>query len=342
MRPSSQQTKHYFFLLAGLCLFVPFLIFVFCIVAFSKNQDHLGAIPLNEDHTWYRDFSGRVLAEIQDQDIFYHNIGHSIEAVKSADIVFTGPSYVSYALDPETLKSFDTKHQLKSYNLSFIGIRPGAFTRSLIQRWHIQPKLWVLNADHYIFHFFENEWKLTLGPSTTSIPSMHYSKLQAWLNVIGRNLKWRMEDAWYNSNTAPTPSGIYRNVENGHFYHTNPGYYAKNNTFITLVPGSENCHISEKNIDYARKFLKDLNGKVVLMLTPHKEYCPQQAHELAKALNLELIVTPDTNYTSGDGGAHLDQKGAQKYTQFLLSELEKTAAFNSIQNAIFEYDHDKK
>jgi len=53
----------------------------------------------------------------------------------------------------------------------------------------------------------------------------------------------------------------------------------------------------------------------------------QQADELAKALNLELVAPPFDGMTTVDGGGHLDRNGAERYTSFLVREIVKTEAF---------------
>jgi hypothetical protein len=66
---------------------------------------------------------------------------------------------------------------------------------------------------------------------------------------------------------------------------------------------------------------------VVLTLVPHSQYCPAQARELAKALGVEIIIPPDTGYTTIDGGGHLDRKSAFKFTSFVMSQLAKSEAY---------------
>jgi hypothetical protein len=62
-------------------------------------------------------------------------------------------------------------------------------------------------------------------------------------------------------------------------------------------------------------------------LTAEASYCPMQAYELAKALGVEIITPPVDDYTSVDGGGHLDRKSAERFTGFLMSELIKTDAY---------------
>ena len=84
-------------------------------------------------------------------------------AVEAADIVFLGPSFVSYAVERETLKSSKQLSQLKIYNMAFVGIRGGEFSRLIIDRSGISPPLWIINVDDQFVHFFSDDLNVTLG-----------------------------------------------------------------------------------------------------------------------------------------------------------------------------------
>src|SRR5450755_4318535 len=61
------------------------------------THDFFSQIAKEGDENWYRNFGGRHVPQIQDQDIFYSNVGHSVASARASDIVFLGPSFVSYA-----------------------------------------------------------------------------------------------------------------------------------------------------------------------------------------------------------------------------------------------------
>jgi hypothetical protein len=293
-----------------------------------KGHDHFASYPLNGDIAFYRDFSGRTVPEIQDQELFYHNIGGSVAAARNADTILLGPSFVSYALDKTVLRQFETARGRHIYNMSFIGIRGGEFSRRIITRWKIKAPLWVINADDQFIHFFSKSLDLTLGPATTTIPPTLHNRLRGYLSVAARNLRWRAEDyiSYYKTGDG-SANGIYRNVATGDAtVEVNPRYTADDNKEISFDRGRD-CHASQETIEIARQYLKDIGGQVVLTLVPHSQYCPAQAYELAKALGVEIIVPPDRGYTTIDGGGHLDRKSALKFTSFLTSELVKTDAY---------------
>jgi len=293
-----------------------------------KGHDHFASYPLNGDIAFYRDFSGRTVPEIQDQELFYHNVGGSVTAAKAADIVVLGPSFVSYALDKAVLRQFETASGRHIYNMSFIGIRGGEFSRRIIARWKIRAPLWVINADDQFIHFFSRSLDLTLGPTTTRIPATRHWRIAGYISAAVRNLRWRAEDyiSYYRTGDG-SAYGIYRSIATGDAtVEVNPRYTADDNKEISFDRGRD-CHVTPETIGIARQYLEDIGGQVVLTLVPHSQYCPAQAYELAKALGIEIIVPPDRGYTTIDGGGHLDQKSAKRFTRFLISELIKTDAY---------------
>jgi len=277
----------------------------------------------------YRDLGGRQVPQVQDQDVFYSNVGNSIAATKRADIVFLGPSFVGFAVDRDTLQSSPLVDRLKIYNMSFIGVRSGEFSRLLINRWDLRAPLWIINVDDQEQHFFSADLNLSIGVEKTPIAAVTRSRVNGFLKVIGREIKWQIEEliAAIKMGHRYSPAGLYRNVSNGDIVlANNPSYLAKHKPiFLRRDP---DCHTNPTVVDYARKFLKEVGGNVVFMLVPHSRACVRQAVELASALNVELITPSFDGITSlDDGGSHLDKEGAKIFTSYLVAELVKTHAF---------------
>jgi cellobiose-specific phosphotransferase system component IIB len=286
-----------------------------------KGRDHFAAIAMASDPGYYLDFAGRKTPEIQDQELFYHNIGGSITAARKADVVLLGPSFVTYAFEPSALRQFEAANKRRVYNMSFIGIRGGEFVRRIITRWQVKAPLWVINVDDQFIHFFSRSLDLTLGPATTTIPAAEHGRTRGYLSVAARNFRLRMDG--YNGSQG----AIYRNIETGDAtVDSNPKYVADNNTQIQFERNRD-CHVSPETVAIARDYLRDIQGHVVLIMVPHSQYCPAQGRELAKALGVEIILAPDQGYTTIDGGGHLDRKAALKFTDYVMSELTKTQAY---------------
>jgi hypothetical protein len=295
----------------------------------AAGPDHFAAVPLNGDYAWYLDFSGRHVPEIQDEDLFYHGIGRSIEAAKMADIILLGPSFVAYALDPKLLNEFGVRHGIKIYNMSFIGLRSGEFSRRVIKHWGLRPKLWIINVDDQFDHFFTPSLTLSIGPQTTPIAAVKYGRLHGWFAVAARNIRWRMENSWASWSTGQPLGllGIYRRPDDGSTYlAANPRYYSSDNS-IVHADRDPNCHTNSKIIEAGREYLRDIDGQTVFMLVPHSQYCPEQARELGQALGIETLLSSNAGFSTVDGGGHLDHKGAVAFTVFLLSALEQSETF---------------
>jgi hypothetical protein len=298
------------------------------------GRDHFAALQ-GEDQEWYRDFAGRNVPEIQDQEIFYHNIGQSIEWAKKADVIILGSSQVMYALDKEDLQEFGERHQLRIYNMSFVGVRGGELLRQIIKKWNIRPKLWIINVDDRIIPFFSPSTDATFGPIRQKIPAIAETRVAGFLNVASRNLRWRLEDwtARIRDGTV-APSGIYRNVRTGFMkVESNPQYLAEDNRKL-VIERDQNCHATSESRQFGKEFLTEIGGRTLFMLVPHSQACTLQARELSDELGVEVVISDGAGFSTIDGGGHFDKKSALKYTPFLLSAVENSAAFKEATNAI--------
>jgi len=330
--PTNLAISRYLLVFVGIGLSVA-LLFLFAISSLSSYDnsaapDYFSQISREGSSIWYRNFGGRQIPQIQDQDVFYNNVGSSIAAAKSADIVFLGPSFVSYAVDRDTLRASPSLDRLKLFNMAFVGIRGGEFSRRVIERWRIQPPLWVINVDDQFVHFFSSDLNVTLGPQKAPIGAITRNRVGGYLAVIGRNLRWRAEDVMATFRDGRfSQTGIFRNVVNGDMaVDANPAYLASDNRPM-ISARDQGCHTTPEVVDYARTFLRKIGGHVILTLVPHSQSCLGQAAELAKALNVELIAPPFSGLTTVDGGGHLDKRGAEKFTRYMAAELIKSEAF---------------
>ena len=149
-----------------------------------------------------------------------------------------------------------------------------------------------------------------------------------------RTLRWRIEDAVARVHDGGwTPSGLYRSVATGDVDLTvNPKYAASNNE-VLKISRDPNCHVTPETIRVAKEFRKTFSGEMVLTLVPHSQYCPQQARELAAALDVEVILPSIDGYSTIDGGGHLDKRSAAKFTEAVMSELVKTKAYKGAFSA---------
>jgi hypothetical protein len=199
----------------------------------SQNLTGLSAfarISLFDHNIWYRDLGGRTVPEIQELDLFYHNIGPSIAEARQADVILLGPSFMLYAIDPDELRQFGKEHGMKIYNMAFFGVRSGEFSRELIKRWSLHPKLWIINVDDNFDHFFSTPLKMWWlnSPQAVPIPPVGYDRMKGWTSVARRNVRWRLEDA-----RAPSGSdrSVYRRIDDGSVYLDNDPRYGATTPF---------------------------------------------------------------------------------------------------------------
>jgi hypothetical protein len=283
-------------------------------------------ISLLDRKLWYRDLGGRTVPELQELDLFYHNIGPMIAEARGADIILLGPSFVLYAIDPDELRHFGKKHGIKIYNMAFFGVRSGEFSREIIKRWSLHPKLWIINVDDNFDHFFSTSLKMWWfnSPQSVPIPPIGYDRMKGWVSVARRNVRWRFEDA-----RAPSGSdrSVYRRIDDGSVYlDNNPRYGATDNETLVVVR-DPNCHATPETIKIGRDYLASIGGDSILTLIPNSTWCPTQALELGKGLGREVLLPPDANYSTVDNGGHLDHKSAVAFTRFILSSLEQSQTF---------------
>jgi hypothetical protein len=308
------------------------------------GKDHFAAIPLNGDRTWYLNNLDGVPNAIQDRDIFYHNIGHSIDNARQADIIILGHSMFTVGLRYDLVREFAIRHHVKIFNMTVEGVPEGEFSRQVIVRWGLMPKLWIINADDRVHDFFDS--------TITDYGNFHesaadnvvtYGRLTGYYHVIYRNLLWRamllaskiwpwtIRSGW--SNDSPETrlvANVWRSAQDGNADIDEIPVFARSGNPPMFIKRNQNCPASPEEIEHARSYLAAIGGTAVLSLAPAEGFCPQRVRELGAALNVETIIPPDVRvYTSWDD-VHLDKAGAVAFTQFFLMALEHTTAFEQI------------
>lgn len=211
--------------------------------------------------------------------------------------------------------------------MAFIGVRGGEFSRRITERWNLNPKLWVINIDDQIFHFFSRSLSLTFGPKTVPIDAAFRGWVGSFLNVARVNLKWREERALAAAVGETWGLGLFRGVKDGALDLRPFAAYNADGNKVLKVKRDPNCHATAETIALAREFLQTFRGQVVFTLFPHEQYCPTQAREIGEALGVEVLIPNETDYTMFDGGGHMDHKAAVRYTTYLTDAIEHSRAF---------------
>jgi len=313
-----------------------------CLLLARQGGDHFAALaPNNAKASWYQDLAGDYVTEIQDQDLFYHDIGRSIDYVRRADVVILGSSLVSFALNEEVIRDrLELPHGLKFYNMAFVGISSSEFSRRIIEKYGLHPRLWIINADDGGGggNFFSRNLMRSFGADVKSISASQHGRAHAYYDVIRRNLRWRLEDVTaaarrglFPANAAKTViPKFYRSDETGaadmSFF---PHFLADDNPRVKMTRDPD-CHTTPGVIAAARDFVRALGSQVVLTLVPNFHGCLTQVREIADAIGVEVVLPPRTDYSSWDNGGHLDRNGSAEFTSDLVSGLEKTSAFQAL------------
>jgi hypothetical protein len=326
-------------------LFGAYIVRLFAIVAFfaivistlaTVDHAHFASIaPADLDpEEWYQDTGGRRVMEIQDQDLFYHGIGSSIDNLRQADIVVLGSSIVAFGIDGHVADDFMRRHGLTFYNMSFIGIFSGEFPRRIIQKFNIHPRLWIINADDGggPGNFFSRNLTRAFSADVQTIPAIQHNRLIAFKEVARRNLRWRLEDlpdesAALLGSAVNFGARFYRSAKTGNGeFRSFPQYESASNGSV-VIKRSPDCHTNAEAVATARDFVRDIGGSVILTVIPNTHYCEAQAREIAESLGVELVLPGHLDYSSWDGGGHLDRRGSTRLTADLMGAVEKSGTF---------------
>ena len=312
-----------------------------CLLLSRQRCDHFTAIAPAGKASWYEDLGGDYVTEIQDQDLFFHNIGRSIDYARRADIVILGSSLASFAVSDETIHDrLEKPYGWKFYNMAFVGVASGEFSRRIIEKYDLHPRLWIINADDGGGggNFFSRNLTRSFGPDVKAISASQHGGVKAYYDVIRRNLRWRAEDSTAEARNRLFPANasktlipkFYRSDETGAADMSSfPRFLADNNPRVKMTRDPD-CHTTPEVITIARGFVRALGAPVVLTLVPNFHGCLTQVREIAEATGVEVALPARTDYSSWDNGGHLDRNGSVEFTRDLLSALEKTAAFQAL------------
>lgn len=304
----------------------------------APNQDQFASIPMNGDGSWFFDYElGR---EMQDPEILYDGIGHSIENAQQADIIFIGWSRLLFGLDWRVVDQFAQQHHLKIFNLGIASVYSGDFYLRIIQKWHLHPKLWVINTDRDLKDFHSGFFYMTLdnGPGPDMLERViRHGWLTSYKNVIGRNIRWRAE-----LSLGLLRPFQYRSASNGNWaLDTWPNYRSDKNPPIALksfavvngvLVASDRasdpaCPALPEEVTSAKDYIREIGGAVTLIQMPSEFACAQRVHEIAHAVGVSAFTVDPTQFSSVDGGGHLDGIGAHKWSTRFFAWLAQSPEF---------------
>jgi hypothetical protein len=300
------------------------------LACWAERQDHFTAIALDGDASWFANYEPN--GEMQDLDIFFHGIGNSVRNAQRADIIFLGASRPLFALDWQIFEDFAQRHHVAMFNMAFAGVVSAEFSSAIIHKWHLRPKLWVVDVlgidtpANSFFYGLSQEGSSRL-PWTGAIRElMGYNRLNAYVNVMRRNVVWRFKHVI----GAPSWS-FYRSTTSGNWYVDKFPPRLIPNPMIT-APGKQTCSASAEEIAAARKFVEEIGGSVVLTQIPSSDSCDARVRDLAAAISATAFTVEDrTLFSTFDGGGHLDSPSAKKYSKAFFAWLEQQQVFRMLR-----------
>jgi hypothetical protein len=295
---------------------------------YSPGQDHLASISLDGDGAWYQNYELRF--EVQDHEIFFHGIGHSIENARQADIIFLGSSRVIFAIDWRVAQEFERKHHVKLFNMSFAGGVSGEFPLRLMRKWGLRPKLWVINADLEEGKIAKSFFHMHLpggGDFKTGSPRhvVTTSWLTAFLTVVGRNVRWRLKMAM-----GILKHDSYRSAKHGNWYLDNWPLETLDDYPKIDMSGHRSCLENPEEVELARRYFDAIGGAVILIQVPSVIACAARIQHLASVLGVPSFTVTPEEYSTSDGGWHLDRKSSRMYTTRFLEWLERLPEFQRL------------
>jgi hypothetical protein len=318
-------------------------ILCFCVALFawgmSGERDHFASTPLRGSADWYENYEGLVTRQMQDRDIFFHNVGHSIENARRADIIVLGHSVLEFALINQQIEDFEQKYQIRIFNMVMPGLVSGAFVRKVIKRWDIKPRIWIVNTDDHPASFFNDAMDDFAASGSSAVQQIaKTSRVVGFFNVARRDIRWAAERAAARYLPAAVVRGLlqyydsgvstWRNAVNGNYNLEQISVYNQPHHPIKLIR-DQDCDVNAWEIEKARTFFADIGGTPILINVPYERWRPQRVRELADALGVETIITADAEYSVFDG-THMDKSGGEKYTEFLLNALQHTESFRRL------------
>jgi hypothetical protein len=300
--------------------------------SYSPGQDHPTSISLRGDGSWYQNYDLR--SEIQDNDIFFHGIGHSIENARKADVIFLGTSQVLFAIDWKLFEKFESDHGVRMFDMAFAGVASGEFSWQLIQKWGLRPRLWIIDLyatqkpNDFKSSFFRNTLDSAHQFGNSMVEKIvDDSVIDSYSHVIRRNLRWRADQQF-----GYLPTSSYRSAVTGNWYLDE---WPNRLRSMPKLPSREGiaCPAEQEEIAAAHEYVRKIGGAVVLMQAPSIFSCSERIRDLAAALDAPAFTVDAARFGTIDGGGHMDASSAELYTKEFFAWLAQIPQFKEIETA---------
>ncbi len=149
--------------------------------------------------------------------------------------------------------------------MAFAGVMNGEFSHTLITKWNIHPRLWIID----IYADDVNDFKASFfnpkaPPGFEAYTLAEAGKLEAYANVLSRDLRWRAKMLF----RSDEPSS-YRSDRTGNWY-LDKWPNRLRTDMPKIGPAKTDCPASPQETEAVRNFAARLKGPFVLTETPSK------------------------------------------------------------------------
>jgi hypothetical protein len=240
----------------------------------------------------------------------YHNIGHSIENARKADILFFGNSRTQSGFDEEVITQEADALGLKVFSIATGHSDNAQLALELIRKHDLRPKVVVASGGHFLFTGKLSPWaKEVLSMDRWQARKFFYERQASWAFKL--RLHRLVPRVSYFNHRLVSRSIHYRSVENGWW------------RFATEPPGRYPVGRIEERKNYrntlpgARKFKSELDQRdalLVLTMVPYNKTRSGHLPYLSSELKVPAILPSfEEMYTSD--GSHLNRDSAFRLTE---------------------------
>jgi hypothetical protein len=249
--------------------------------------------------------------------LFFGLEAEAIRNLRQADILVIANSREQVAFSTHAAQDFATRHGWRMYRLGFGYSEESAFPQGLIRRYHLHPRMVIVNADPFFTgKATEASARLLAGTDGwTDYVRLQIKRLaqQVQRLTCGAHVLQRF--------TCGDARTIYRSRIDGAWDVT---YYRETRSFPVIVDPSRDLDMAPRAIAVAHDFIAATGLDphcLLLTVVPSDLATPLLAQQVAAAEGLKLIAPmPDGLFTFDH--SHLDSASAERWSAQFLQEAE--------------------
>ena len=249
--------------------------------------------------------------------LYYDLEPEAITTLRAADILIFGNSRTQVAFSTHAVDAFAAAHNWSIYRLGFGFVEESAFPERLIGRYHLRPRMIIVNADP----FFTGNRSNVAGSLLSGT-----DWLAIYVHLLIERMAQRMQRATCAAHlltrlTCGDARTTYRSRIDGTWDIT---YARKAEKFPVVIDPDRDLDIAPHAIAVAREFLAAAGlppNCMVLTTVPSNFATPLLVQKVAHALGSPLVEAPLDGLSTYDLG-HLDAPSAERWSALFMKEAE--------------------